>query len=127
MSKMYQLNRMSGYAAGGGLFSGAAKLIGKLAKKVFPSLTKTATQVVTTAAPIAKKVAPYVIPGAVVAGAELLTGGGKSGGAGASGGWGYTRRRRGITATELRGYRKVANLLHKEGMVSKRARGRKVC
>lgn len=35
------------------------------------------------------------------------------------------RRAKGITAVELRGYRKVANLIHKEGMVSRRARGRK--
>lgn len=37
-------------------------------------------------------------------------------------GGGGARRGRGITARELRGYRKVANLLHKEGMVSKKAR-----
>jgi hypothetical protein len=60
------------------------------------------------------------IIGAGEAAGALLGGGG---GGGASGGW-TTRRRRGITATELRGYRKVANLIHKEGMVSKRARGR---
>jgi len=72
--------------------------------------------------PAAKKVAPYMAP--AVAGyalGELTSGGG--GTRGASGCW-APRRRRGITATELRGYRKVANLIHKEGMVSKRARGR---
>lgn len=49
---------------------------------------------------------------------------GEGGGGGRSGG-GTRRRSRGITARELRGYRKVSNLLHKEGMVSRRARGRK--
>lgn len=38
---------------------------------------------------------------------------------------GARRRSRGITARELRGYRKVANLLHREGMVSRRGRGRR--
>lgn len=47
------------------------------------------------------------------------------GGAAASGGMGRRRRSRGITARELRGYRKVANLLHREGMVSRKSRGRR--
>lgn len=53
-----------------------------------------------------------------------LTPGGKAPGGG-GGGTGVRRRSRGITARELRGYRKVANLLHKEGMVSRRGRGRR--
>jgi hypothetical protein len=57
------------------------------------------------------------------AAASALLGG--RGGGGASGVYGFRRRARGITATELRGYRKVANLIHREGMVSRRARGRK--
>lgn len=57
-----------------------------------------------------------------------LGGGGGGGGAavnGGGGGGGRRRRSRGITSRELRGYRKVSNLLHREGMVSRRARGRK--
>lgn len=116
MSKLYQMNRMMYAPAAGGLLSGiiktGAKLLG-IGKKV-----------ATAVAPVVKN--PIVQTGMMVAGAEaasaLLSGGG-GGGSGASGGWGR-RRRRGITATELRGYRKVANLIHKEGMVSKRARGR---
>lgn len=84
---------------------------------------------VQTALTVGKKLAanPVVQTGAMIAAGEaagaLLSGGG--GGSGASGGWGGARRRgKGITARELRGYRKVARLLHKEGMVSKRARGR---
>jgi len=47
-----------------------------------------------------------------------------NGGGGAAMG-GRRRRSRGITARELRGYRKVANLLHREGMVSRKSRGRR--
>lgn len=50
---------------------------------------------------------------------------GENGGGGGGRGGGARRRSRGITARELRGYRKVANLLHREGMVSRRGRGRK--
>jgi hypothetical protein len=121
---MYQLNRMMYAPAAGGflgsLLKGAGKLVGGLFKK------KGVQAAVTAAGTLAKN--PMVQTGAAIAagtaaGALLEGGGGSSGGSGASGGWGY-RRRRGITATELRGYRKVANLIHKEGMVSKRARGR---
>lgn len=38
------------------------------------------------------------------------------------GGGGGFRRGKGITAKELKGFRKVSNLLHKEGMVPKRTR-----
>ena len=115
MSKLYAMNRMRYAPAAGGLLSGIVKFGSKLlgiGKK---------------AAPIAAKVMknPMVQTAAIIGAGEaagaLLGGGGGTGGA--SGGW-SGRRRRGITATELRGYRKVANLIHKEGMVSKRARGR---
>jgi hypothetical protein len=109
------MNRMAYAPAAGGLLSGILKFGGKLlgiGKKAAPVIAKAAKN-------------PAVQMGAAVLGAEaagaLMSGGGGSSG-GASGGW--ARRRRGITATELRGYRKVANLIHKEGMVSKRARGR---
>lgn len=124
MSKLYMMNRMQYGAAAGGGFLGAllplgAKLLG-LGKKAAPAVAK----VIKT--PVGKQVATGVAAGAGWAvGEKLLRGAGPEG-RGASGGWGY-RRRRGITATELRGFRKVANLIHKEGMVSKRARGRKVC
>lgn len=114
MSKLYLLNRMSGAPAAGGPFTGILKLGAKLlgiGKKAAPVVQKLAKNpVVQTAA---------IVGGTELAG-SLMSGGGSHG---ASGGFGV-RRRRGITATELRGYRKVANLIHKEGMVSKRARGR---
>jgi hypothetical protein len=115
MSKLYAMNRMRYAPAAGGLLSGIVKFGSKLlgiGKKAAPIVAKTMKNpMVQTAA----------IIGAGEAAGALLGGG--SGGSGASGGW-APRRRRGITATELRGYRKVANLIHKEGMVSKRARGR---
>jgi len=116
MSKLYAMNRMRYAPAAGGLLSGIVKFGSKLlgiGKKAAPVVAKTLKNpMVQTAA----------IIGAGEAAGALLEGGG--GGSGASGGWSCRRRRRGITATELRGYRKVANLIHKEGMVSKRARGR---
>jgi hypothetical protein len=115
MSKLYMMNRMQMSPAAGGLFSGIVKLGAKLlgiGKKVAPVVVQAAKN-------------PAVQMGAAVLGAEaagaLLAPSGSGGGS--SGGW-TRRRRRGITATELRGFRKVANLIHKEGMVSKRARGR---
>lgn len=122
MSKLYQLNRMTyGAAAGdpwlGALLKGAGKLVGGLFKK------KGVQAVVTGASKIAKSPVGQaaIYTGAGMAASQLLEGGGR--GRGASGGW--ARRAKGITARELRGYRKVANLLHREGMVSRRARGRK--
>lgn len=120
MSKLYQLNRMRYSAAAGGpltsLIGGAGRLLGKL-------FQSKATRAAIAAA---KKLAanPLVQTGAVVglgevAGSLMSGGGGKSGGA--SGSWGR-RRRKGITGTELRGFHKVARLLHKEGMVVKHAR-----
>jgi len=116
LSKLYLINRMSGAPAAGGLLSGIVNIgksilgIGKKAAPVIASTLKNPA------------VQTGLMVGAGTAASALLSGGGSSGGA--SGGWSGTRRRRGITATELRGYRKVANLIHKEGMVSKRARGR---
>lgn len=116
MSKLYAMNRMRYAPAAGGLLSGIVKFGSKLlgiGKKAAPIVAKTMKNpLVQTAA---------IVGGGEIAGALLDGSGG--GGRGASGGW-APRRRRGITATELRGYRKVANLIHKEGMVSKRARGR---
>jgi len=120
MSKLYQLNRMRYSAAAGGwtsLIGGAGKLIGKL----FQSKATRA------AIALAKKVAanPLVQTAAVVGGAEvagaLLGGQNNKKGSGAGGGW-TGHRRKGITATELRGFRKVAKLLHKEGMTIKKHR-----
>jgi hypothetical protein len=112
---MYLLNRMTYAPAAGGIFDKIVKFGGKLlgiGKKTAVAMAPTLKQVAPTAA----------IVGLGTAAGALLEGGG--GGGGATGGWTGRRRRRGITATELRGYRKVANLIHKEGMVSKRARGR---
>jgi len=124
MSKMYQLNRMSYSPAAGGILGDVLKIGGKLVKGIFKK--KTVQQVATVAAKVAKN--PVAQGAAGAAGwmvAESALSGKGGGGAGASGGWGARRRARGITALELRGYRKVANLIHREGMVSRRARGRK--
>jgi hypothetical protein len=116
MSKLYMINRMAGAPAAGGLLSGVLNF----GKKLLGIGKKAATVM----APTLKN--PLVQTGLMIGAGEaagaLLDGAVRSSG-GASGGW-SGRRRRGITATELRGYRKVANLIHKEGMVSKRARGR---
>jgi hypothetical protein len=119
MSKMYLLNRMTYAPAAGGLLSGILKfgknLLG-IGKKVAPAVVGALKNPV---------VQTGLMVGAGTAASALLEGGGgTTAGRGASGSWGGGRRRRGITATELRGYRKVANLIHREGMVSKRARGR---
>lgn len=122
MSKLYYMNRMGMGASAGDPFLGS--LIGKGIKLVGGLFKKKGVQAVVQAAktPVGKQVIGGVAAGAGwAAGQSLLSAGG---GSGASGSWGR-RRRRGITALELRGYRKVANLIHKEGMVSRRARGRK--
>lgn len=41
--------------------------------------------------------------------------------------FGARRKGRGITATELRGFNKVASLLHRVGMVPRKTRGYKKC
>lgn len=129
MSKLATLRQYRYSPMAGGPFS----FIGKALKGVvgfvkggIGALTKSKTaQVVAQALPkTARDVAQ--IAGPLAAGAALgaLTSGG-GGGGGASGSFGYRRRGKGITARELRGFRKVANLLHKEGMVARRAhRGR---
>lgn len=117
MSKMYQLNRMTyGAAAGdpwiGSLIKGAIGLF----KKKAPAVLAKGAAIVKT--PVGRQIAGGVAAGAGWAAGEKILGGGR----GAGGGWGAPRRAKGITARELRGYRKVANLLHREGMVSRRAR-----
>lgn len=125
MSKLYALNRMTYGAAAGDPWVGAAigvlgKLFSKGKKVVAPALAAAGKFVKT---PAAKQIGGGLAAGAGFAAGEALLRGG--GGRGAAGGWGPPRRAKGITARELRGYRKVANLLHREGMVSRRARGRK--
>lgn len=121
MSKLALIQQYQYSPMAGGILGKIVKGVTGLFKK------KSVSKLVATALPAAKKIGKEVLPGALAGagfvGAEALLGPG-GGGAGASGGWGPRRRSRGITARELRGYRKVANLLHKEGMVSRRARGR---
>ena len=124
MSKLYQMNRMRNSAAAGGLLTsiigGAGKLVGKLFQSKGTKLAIAAGK---------KALAnPVVQTGLMIGASELASsalmgrGGGGGGGArGASGGW-TGRRRKGITATELRGFRKVAKLLHNEGMTIKKKR-----
>ena len=124
MSKLYQLNRMTGSAAAGDLIGLAAGVGGRVIKGL-GSLFK--SKAARAAAAAAKKLArnPLAQTAAIVGMGELagglLAGGGGGGGRGSSGGW-TGRRRKGITATELRGFRKVAKLLHNEGMVIKKHR-----
>jgi hypothetical protein len=116
MSKLYQMNRMRYSPAAGGLFTSALKFVGGLFKKKAPAI-------VAGAAKVAKSpIAQGALGAAGWLGAEsLISGGGGAKGGGVSGGFGRPRHR-GITYTELKGFRKVARLLHKEGMVSKKAR-----
>lgn len=125
MSKLAVIRQYQTSPAAGGFLSflaPVAKFIGKGLGIIKPSVTKAAQVVAKAAKTPVGQAAIYT--GAGAAASALLSGGA---GAGASGYYGTRRRAKGITARELRGYRKVANLLHKEGMVSKRARGRKVC
>lgn len=123
MSKLAMIRQYSYSPAAGGIFStiigGIGKFIGKGLGIIKPAATKAAQVAATVARTPAGQAA--IAAGAGTAAAALLRGGG----GGASGGWGTRRRSRGITARELRGYRKVARLLHQEGMVSRRARGRR--
>jgi hypothetical protein len=123
MSKLSVIRQYQQSPAAGGLFTGILN-VGKTILKAI-----TGSKAVTTVAKIAKspvgQAALYT--GAAIGAESLLSAGKTPGPKGYSGGWGAgagSRRGRGITARELRGYRKVARLLHKEGMVSKRARGR---
>lgn len=123
MSKLALIRQYSYSPAAGGLFStvigGIGKFIGKGLGIIKPAASKAAQAAAAAARTPAGQAA--IAAGAGTAAAALFRGG--SGGA--SGAWGARRRSRGITARELRGYRKVARLLHSEGMVSRRARGRK--
>lgn len=116
MSKLAVLRQYQNSPAAGGIFSflaPVAKFIGKGLGIIKPKV----------AAAVSNPIVQAGLAGAgTAAGMKLLAGAPKS--AGVSGSFGPRRRGRGITARELRGYRKVARLLHKEGMVSKRARGR---
>jgi len=124
MSKLAIVRQYRYAPAAGGLFSflaPVAKFIGKGLGIIKPAVTKAAQVAVGAAKTPAGQAA--IAAGAGAAAGALLGGGG---GGGASGTWGAPRRRsRGITARELRGYRKVARLLHKEGMVSRISRGRR--
>lgn len=107
---------MKNSAAAGGplgtLVSGAGKLIGKLFQSKATRAAIAAGKKVLSN-PLAQTA--LVVGGGEIAGALMSGGGGR----GASGSW-APRRRKGITATELRGFRKVASLLHKEGMTIKK-------
>jgi len=121
MSKLYDLNRMSGSPAAGGLLSGALGFVAKTVGKI------TQSKAARAAIAYAKANPGKVAAGAAgAAGAALGLVAGSGGGRGASGSWG-TRRRKGITATELRGFRKVSCLLHKEGMSIRKPAGRRKC
>lgn len=117
MSKLAVIRQYQTSPAAGGIFSflaPIAKFVGKGLGIIKPAASKAAQVVVQAAKSPVGQAALYA--GAGAAGAALMKGGGASGAYG-----GYRRRGRGITARELRGYRKVANLLHREGMVSRRA------
>lgn len=129
MSKLAVLRQYRYSPAAGDLFGflgKAAKGIVSFVKGGIKSIgkSKTAQVLAETALPAAKKVLPGLAAGAGAGALAALTSAGGSSG-GASGSFGYRRKGKGITARELRGYRKVSNLLHREGMVSRRAhRGR---
>jgi hypothetical protein len=120
MTKLAVIRQYQQSPAAGGLFTGILN-VGKTILKAI-----TGSKAVATVAKVAKspvgQAALYT--GAAIGAEGLLSPGKTTAARGASGSFGGSRRGRGITARELRGYRKVARLLHKEGMVSKRARGR---
>lgn len=122
MSKLAVIRQYQYSPAAGGIFSflaPVAKFIGKGLGIIKPAAATAAATVAKAAKSPLGQAAIYA--GAGAAASKLLSPGGSSG---ASGYYGTRRRSRGITARELRGYRKVARLLHQEGMVSRRARGR---
>lgn len=129
MSKLAVLRQYRYSPAAGDLFGflgKAAKGIVSFVKGGIKSIgkSKTAQVLAETALPAAKKALPALAAGAGAGALAALTSSG-GGSGGASGSFGYRRKGKGITARELRGYRKVSNLLHREGMVSRRAhRGR---
>lgn len=124
MSKLAVIRQYRYSPAAGGLFSAIAKVGGGILKTVGGWLAPAASKAAQVATKVAKTPVGQaaILTAGSVAAQQLMSGGGGS--SGASGSFGTRRRGRGITARELRGYRKVARLLHKEGMVSKRARGR---
>lgn len=120
MSKLAVIRQYQTSPAAGGIFGSIIGAVGKFIGKGLGIIKPAAAKVAQAAATPTGKA---VLTAATAGGAAALLSGTKSSG-GASGYYGPRRRSRGITARELRGYRKVANLIHKEGMVSKRARGR---
>lgn len=117
MSKLAMIRQYNNSPAAGGFLTAAIGAVGKFIGKGLGIIKPAAAKVVQAAkTPVGQAV---IYTGAAGAASALMRGGG-----GASGSYGYRRRGRGITARELRGYRKVARLLHQEGMVSRKARGR---
>jgi len=108
VSKLAQVQNYRYSPAAGGLFSFIGKAAGGLINAVSGiDLIKMKPKTVVQA--------PAAAPASQSAAVKALMGGGS---------FGVKRRAKGITGRELRGFRKVANLLHKEGMVSKKSRGR---
>lgn len=121
MSKLAMIRQYSYSPAAGGLFSSVIGAVGKFIGKGLGIIKPAATKAAQVAATAAKSpVGQAALIAGTAAGASALF----KGGGGASGSFGTRRRGRGITARELRGYHKVARLLHREGMVSRKARGR---
>lgn len=120
MSKLAVIRQYQYSPAAGGIFGTIIGAVGKFIGKGLGIIKPAAAKVAAAAATPTGKA---VLTAATAGGAAALLSGSKAPG-GATGYYGTRRRSRGITARELRGYRKVANLIHKEGMVSKRARGR---
>lgn len=119
MSKLAYLKATRGQAGGLPIIGAIAAAIPKVIKvggKLLGLGKKAA------AIPAVRTAAGAVATGAGYAAATKLLAGG---GGGASGGFGYRRKARGITATELRGFNKVAGLLHRVGMVPRKTRGYK--
>lgn len=108
MSKLAAIRQHRYAPAAGGLFGLIPDVLGGIIS-VFGKKKKTPAQEAAPTKAAAVKAAPSVNQAA----AMLRRGGG------------FGKRSKGISGKELSGYRKVARLLHKEGMVSKRARGRK--
>jgi hypothetical protein len=111
MSKLRQLRYFRYQPAAGGIFGdllkGGIKLVGKLFKK-----KGTPAAVAPAGTGFGTPINPY---------GELPTVGVNPYAQALTRGYG-SRRGKGITARELRGFHKVSRLLHKEGMVSKKAR-----
>jgi septal ring-binding cell division protein DamX len=110
MSKLAQIQTFRNAPAAGGLFSFIPKLLGGAVNAVTGlNIIKPKSTAPATAATVATAVPSQT------AAVKALMGGGS---------FGVKRRSKGISGRELKGFRKVAKLLHKEGMVSKKSRGR---